>query len=138
MNKVQIKLTVLFDGTFWIGVFEKIIDNKLEVAKVTFRKEPRDIEIYKFVLYKYQYLKFSNGISLEEKIEKKVNPKRMKRLVRKQVRKTIETKSQQALKLQQEQKKIINKSISKQKEKEYLKLKFDMKQQIKHQKHKGK
>lgn len=137
MNKVQIKLTVLFDGAFWIGVFERVIDNKLEVAKVTFGAEPKDIEIYNFILNKYQYLKFSNGISINQKTQKEVNPKRMQRLVKKQVDKSLGTKSQQALKLQQEQHKIDRKSISKQKKEEFLKLKFEMKQKKRQQKHKG-
>lgn len=137
MNKVQIKLTVLFDGAFWIGVFERIIDNKLEVAKVTFGAEPKEADIYNFILYKYQHLKFSNGISIDLKKTKKINPKRMKRLAKKQVDNLLGTKSQQALKLQQEQKKIDHKSISKQKKVEFLKLKFEMKQQKKQQKHKG-
>lgn len=137
MNKVQIKLTVLFDGAFWIGVFERIIDNKLEVAKVTFGAEPKDIEIYNFILNNYQYLKFSNGISINQETQKEVNPKRMKRLVKKQVDKSLGTKSQQALKLQQEQNKVNRKSISKQRKDELLKLKFEMKQKKKYQKHKG-
>ena len=137
MNKVQIKLTVLFDGAFWIGVFERVIDNKLEVAKVTFGAEPKEIEIYNFILYKYQYLKFSNGISINQKTQKEINPKRMKRLVKKQVDKSLGTKSQQALKLQQEQNKIDRKSVSKQKKEEFLKLKFEIKQKKRQQKHKG-
>lgn len=137
MNKVQIKLTVLFDGAFWIGVFERVIDNKLEVAKVTFGAEPKDIEVYNFTLYKYQYLKFSNGISMNQKTQKEVNPKRMKRLVKKQVDKSLGTKSQQALKLQQEQNRVNRKSISKQRKDEFLKLKFEMKQKKRQQKHKG-
>lgn len=137
MNKVQIKLTVLFDGVFWIGVFERVIDNKLEVAKVTFGAEPKDIEIYNFILNKYQYLKFSNGISINQKTQKEVNPKRMKRLVKKQVDKSLGTKSQQALKLQQEQNKVNRKFISKQRKDELLKLKFEIKQKKRQQKHKG-
>lgn len=137
MNKVQIKLTVLFDGAFWIGVFERVVDNKLEVAKVTFGAEPKDIEVYNFILYKYQYLKFSNGIFMNQKTQKEVNPKRMKRLVKKQVNKLLGTKSQQALKLQQEQNKVNRKSISKQRKDELLKLKFEMKQKKRQQKHKG-
>lgn len=137
MNKVQIKLTVLFDNAFWIGIFERVIDNNLEVAKVTFGAEPRDIEIYNFILYKYQYLKFSNGIPINQRIQKETNPKRMKRLVKKQVNKSLGTKSQQALKLQQERNKVDRKSIAKQKKEESLKLKFEMKQNKRHQKHKG-
>ncbi|MDO5569756.1 MAG: YjdF family protein [bacterium] len=137
MNKVQVKLTVLFDGVFWIGVFERVIDNKLEVAKVTFGAEPKDIEIYNFILNKYQYLKFSNGILINQKTQKEINPKRMKKLVKKQVGKSLGTKSQQALKLQQEQNKLNRKSISKQRKDELLKLKFEMKQKKRQQKHKG-
>lgn len=137
MNKVQIKLTVLFDGAFWIGVFERVIDNKLEVAKVTFGAEPKDIEIFNFILYKYQYLKFSSGILINQKTQKKINPKRMQRLVKKEVDKSLGTKSQQALKLQQEQNKIDRKSKSKQKKEEILKLKFEIKQRKRQQKHRG-
>lgn len=79
MDKVQITLTVLFDGAFWIGVFERVIDNKLEVAKVTFGAEPKDIEIYNFILHKYQCLKFSNKVTINQKIKKVINPKRMQR-----------------------------------------------------------
>lgn len=83
MNKVQIKLTVLFDGAFWIGIFERVVDKKLEIAKTTFGAEPKEMEIYNFILYKYQCLKFSDGISINQKIKKEINPKRMKRLVKK-------------------------------------------------------
>ena len=61
----------------------------------------------------------------------------MKRLVKKQFEKSLGTKSQQALKLQQEQNKINRKSISKQKKEDLLKLKFEMKQKKRQQKHKG-
>lgn len=138
MNKVQIKLTVLFDGSFWIGVFERTIDNNLEVAKVTFGAEPKNIEIYNFILYKYQHLKFSNGISIEQKTQKEMNPKQMQRLIKKQINKSLGTKSQQALKLQQEQNKIKRKTLSKQKKQKLLKLKCEMKQKKRQQKHKGK
>ncbi len=137
MNKVRIKLTVLFDGAFWIGVFERVIDNKIEVAKVTFGAEPKNIEIYNFILYKYRYLKFSNGIYMDKKTQKEINPKRMKKIVKKQVVKSLGTKSQQALKLQQEQNKMNRKYASKQKKEDLLKLKFEMKQQKRQQKHKG-
>ena len=34
MDKVNGKLTVYFEEPFWIGVFERIEDGKLSVAKV--------------------------------------------------------------------------------------------------------
>ena len=35
MDKASGKLTVYFEEAFWIGVFERIEDGKLSVAKVT-------------------------------------------------------------------------------------------------------
>ena len=44
------KLTVYFDAPFWVGVFERIEDEKLSVCKITFGAEPKDYEILEFVL----------------------------------------------------------------------------------------
>ena len=41
MDKVSGKLTVYFEEPFWVGVFERIENSKLSVAKVTFGEEPR-------------------------------------------------------------------------------------------------
>lgn len=45
MDKVSEKLTVFFEGLFWVGGFEHIADGKLSVCKVTFGVEPKDFEI---------------------------------------------------------------------------------------------
>jgi len=42
MDKLAVKLTILFEDPFWIGIFERIDDNKLSVAKITFGAEPKD------------------------------------------------------------------------------------------------
>lgn len=70
--------------------------------------------------------------------EEKKNPKRMQRDARKQTLETgIGAKSQQALKLQQEQNKQERKVKSrKQKEAEFERM-FELKQQKKREKHKG-
>lgn len=57
MNKDSGKLTVFFDEPFWVGVFERIEDGKLSVCRVTFGAEPKDYEIYEFVLAHYYVLK---------------------------------------------------------------------------------
>ena len=44
MDKVNGKLTVFFEEPFWVGIFERIEDGKLSVAKVTFGAEPKDYE----------------------------------------------------------------------------------------------
>lgn len=53
MGKVRVKLTVFFEEPFWVGVFERIEDGKLSVAKVTFGAEPKDYEVQDFELSCY-------------------------------------------------------------------------------------
>lgn len=108
------KLTVFFEEPFWVGVFERIESGKLSVSKVTFGAEPKDYEIYEFVLQYYNSLRFSPAIETVVKEEVK-NPKKRQKEIHKQMSaKGIGTKSQQALNLQREQykkqRKIENKS----------------------------
>ena len=137
MDKVNGKLTVYFEEPFWIGVFERIEDGKLSVAKVTFGAEPKDYEVQEYIQKHYASLKFSPAVDAVVKDIKR-NPKRMQREARRQMQETgIGTKSQQALKLQQEQYKQERKIRSKEKkEAEKLRM-FELKQQKKREKHKA-
>ena len=137
MGKVSGKLTVYFNEPFWVGVFERIEDGKLSVAKVTFGAEPKDYEVYEFILKYYYGLQFSPAVATVVK-ENIRNPKRMQRDVRKQLRDTgIGTKSQQALKLQQEQSKQERKVKSREQKLAESKRMFELKQQKKKEKHRG-
>lgn len=137
MDNVSGKLTVYFEEPFWIGVFERIEDGKLSVAKVTFGVEPKDYEVYEFVLKYYYSLRFSPAVATEVR-EAKRNPKRMQREVKKQLKDTgIGTKSQQALKLQQEQNKQKCKVKSREQKLAETELMFELKQQKKKDKHRG-
>ena len=49
MDKVSGKLTVYFEAPFWVGVFERVRDGKLSVAKVTFGTEPKDYEVQEYI-----------------------------------------------------------------------------------------
>ena len=137
VERLSNKLTVYFDDPFWVGVFERIDNGKLSVAKVTFGAEPKDYEVQEFVDRYYYQLKFSPTVDAVVK-ESKKNPKRLQRDAKKTVlEKGIGTKSQQALKLQQEENKMERKVKSReQKEAEALRL-FELKQQKKKEKHRG-
>ena len=137
MDKVNEKLTVYFEEPFWVGVFERIEAGKLSVAKVTFGAEPKDYEVQEYIQKHYDSLKFSPAVDTVVRDIKR-NPKRMQREAKRQMQKTgIGTKSQQALKLQQEQYKQKRKIRSKEKkEAEKLRM-FELKQQKKREKHKG-
>ena len=131
MDKVNGKLTVYFEEPFWVGIFERIEDGKLFVAKVTFGAEPKDYEVLEYVQKYYVSLKFSPAVDTVVKDINR-NPKRMQREARKQMQKTgIGTKSQQALKLQQEQNKQERKIRSREKKEAEEQRMFEMKQQKK-------
>ncbi len=137
MDRVSGKLTIYFEDPFWVGVFERIENRKLSVAKVTFGVEPKDYDVLEFINRNYYHLQFSPAVETVVKDTKK-NPKRAQRDAKKQTMETgIGTKSQQALKLQQEQNKLARKERSKKEREEESDRLFEMKQQKKKEKHKG-
>ena len=137
MDKVSGKLTVFFEEPFWVGVFERVSEGKLSVCKVTFGAEPKDYEVYDFVLKNYYRLRFSPAVATNVK-EAGRNPKRVQREVRKQIQNTgIGTRSQQALKLQQEQLKTERKTVGREQRELEKQWKFELKQQKRKEKHRG-
>ena len=109
----------------------------MSVCKVTFGAEPKDYEVYDLMLKNYYRLRFSPAVAAVVK-EAVRNPKRIQREVHKQVQNAgIGTKSQQALKLQQEQMKIERKSVSREQREAEKERRFELKQQKRKEKHKG-
>lgn len=138
MTYIEAKFTVFFEEPFWVGVYERSVDGFLEVSKITFGTEPKDYDIYNYILLNFNKLKFSKPIKKDKvTIDKKINPKRMQRLISNQLDSSISTKSQQALKLQHEQNKLENKSLNRVKKEEQKQKQFELKQQKKKQKHRG-
>ena len=137
MDRVSGKLTIYFEDPFWVGVFERIENRKLSVAKVTFGVEPKDYEVLEFINRNYYHLQFSPAVETVVKDTKK-NPKRAQRDAKKQTLETgIGTKSQQALKLQQEQNKQERKVRSRERWDAESQRMFELKQMKKREKHKG-
>ena len=137
MDRVSGKFTLFFEEPFWVGVFERVSDGKLSVCKVTFGAEPKDYEVYDLVLKNYYRLRFSPAVATDVK-EAGRNPKRVQREVRKQVQNSgIGTKSQQALKLQQEQLKTERRIVSREQREAEKQRQFELKQQKRKEKHRG-
>jgi len=138
MDKIVGSLTVFFEEPFWVGVFEQIDQGELSVAKVVFGAEPKDYEIYDFLLKKYDTLAFSTSKIQVEDQKATINPKRMQREISRQMeKKGIGTKAQQALKLEHEQNIIGRKKMNRLKTEEEKLRQFDLKQEKKKRKHKG-
>ena len=74
MDRNYGKLTVYFESPFWVGVFERIENGKLSVCKVTFGSEPKDYEVWEYVLKNYYQLKFNPAVDVVVKKEA-TNPK---------------------------------------------------------------
>jgi Mg-chelatase subunit ChlI len=111
----------------------------LRACKVTFGAEPTEKEVIEFVDKNWHRLQFCQAIEVPvESARAKVNPKRQLREAKKQMQSQgIGTKSQQALKQQQEQNKIERKQRSKAEREAAKQRQFDLRQAKKKEKHKG-
>jgi len=134
---MKITLTVFFDDPFWVGVFERIEDGKLSVCKMTFGAEPKDYEVWDYILHHYYELVFSTAI--ETTIRQAAdNPKRRSRNARKQLENTgIGTKSQQALQLQREEMKTERRQLRREERDAEAQRCFEMKRLKKKEKRRG-
>ena len=137
MSETLGMLTVFFEEPFWVGIFERMEQGKLSVCKVTFGAEPKDYEVWEFILRHYRDLKFSPAIKAELK-QSADNPKRRQRNIKKQLRNVgVGTKSQQALAAQREVLKTERKKASKEQREAEKRRKFELKQQKRKEQHKG-
>ena len=96
-------MTVFYEGPFRVGVFVRVENVKLYVAKVTFGSVPSDKEKFEFIKNYYHKLQFSPEVDSKVKPEIK-NPKRKLKEAKKDIRqKGVGTKVQEALKKQHEE-----------------------------------
>ncbi|MCC0700047.1 YjdF family protein [Clostridioides sp. ZZV15-6383] len=136
MDKISGKLTVLFEEPFWIGVFERQDGKKYEACKVVFGAEPKEVEVYEFILERFFSLDFGS-IKLEKNVTKdKIGYKRMQRKIKKE-QETVGTKAQNAIKLQYEERKQDKKNLAKNRKEEEKERLFNLKQEKRKSKHKG-
>ncbi|MDD4844388.1 MAG: YjdF family protein [Anaerotignum sp.] len=138
MEQMTAKLTVTFEEPFWIGIYEREADGKYEVCKITFGAEPKDYEVFEFLLINWKSLRFSKSMEVEHIAEKRINPKRMQREIKNQLQNNgIGTKAQQALKLQHEQGKLERKKSSREQKEAEKERQFELRQEKRKEKHKG-
>ncbi len=138
---LTIKATILLDGSFWTGIFERTDKKGYSLARKIFGKEPSDPEIYEFVLQNYHELKF--GPPQEFKLViKRMNPKRVQRKVRREMEKVKasskpSTHAQDYMREEIEKNKKEKKRLGKKEKEEALEKKFLLRQQKKKEKHQG-
>ncbi len=134
----MIQLTIYYDNPFWVGVFERTNLDTIQTCKVIFGAEPKDYEIYALISKEYNHLKFSRPIRIQMKKKAKVNPKRLQREVKKATQSQgIGTKAQQAMKLEQESRKVEKRVRTKAEKEQRKRSAFEQKQLKKKEKRKG-
>ncbi|WP_087066179.1 YjdF family protein [Intestinibacillus massiliensis] len=135
---VSAKVSVYFDDPFWVGLYEREEDGHLTVCRIVFGAEPKDYEVYAYLLANWGRLRFSPPVSIEARLVTKANPKRMQRAVQRQLSSPAAgTKAQQAMKLAQESCKEARKTRRKSLEEAEKERRFALHIQKKKQKHKG-
>ena len=104
---------------------------------MVFGSEPRDYEVLDFVLKNYYGLKFSPAVEVAVK-DGRVNPKRRQREAGRQTMQAgIGTKSQQALQLQREERKTERRQAGREQKEAEKQRMFELKQQKRKEKHRG-
>ena len=81
MDSDLTRLMVFFEAPFWVGVFERFEGGTLSVCKVTFGAEPKDYDVFSYVLKNYARLRFSPAVAAAVR-QDAANPKRMQREIR--------------------------------------------------------
>lgn len=132
-------LTIIFDGSFYQGIFEVHDEKNYSIAKITLGSSlPKTSIIINLINQRYRLLNFYQIDDNKKSSLKHTNPKRLQRQAAKAVKKTqISTKAQTALKQQLNLKKG---KLKKQKSKNKKQIAIDrfQKRQIKKiKKHQG-
>ncbi|WP_406541657.1 YjdF family protein [Clostridium ljungdahlii] len=122
-------------------MFKRWDSDTIYLSRVVFGAEPKDYEVYDYILKNFNDLKFSKPLDInysDKSIDKKINPKRLQRKIKKETKDNgIGTKAQIAMKQQYEDFKLKIKKVSREKKEEEKEKKFKLRQQKKLMKHRG-
>ena len=133
------KLTVRFEDPFWVGIIEVEDEEGYRVARHVFGAEPTTPEVLRFVCGKWRELRFTDGIRIQVEQAKRVNPKRLRRMIEKEIRSSARrgTKAQQALAEQREAAKGESEALSRARREERRRERFAKKTEKRKRKHRG-
>ncbi|WP_295743610.1 YjdF family protein [uncultured Oscillibacter sp.] len=132
------RLTVYFEDPFWVGLFERGGGGTWEACKVTFGPEPKDHEVYAFLLENHRRLQFSPAIAGQPPAAAAANPKRRQRQIKRQLeRPGCGTKAQQALAAQQEQGREAKKHRTREEREAEQARQFALRREKRREKHRG-
>ena len=133
----SITLTVFFDDPFWIGLFERLEDGTLTVCRPVFGSLPSDREIYDWLARATPALRFSPPVEQSAPRPVASNPKRRQRQIARALVSGTGTRSQQALAAARETLKTEHRRRRKALSEAEQAHKFQLRQEKKKAKHRG-
>lgn len=137
MAIAKTRLTILFEDPFWIGLCQREEAGCYTVCRIVFGAEPRDGEVYEFLLKGWNHLRFSPPLPADTAEERRISPKRLQRELRRQPPAGIGTKAQQALQLQREQAKQQRQARTREEREAEQRRQFALRQEKRREKHNG-
>lgn len=137
--EAKAKLTVYFEEPFWVGLYEREAEGSYQVCKLTFGAEPKDYEVWEYLLKNWHRLSFSRPVSADAAEERRRNPKRLQRELRRTLHETqgSGTKAQQVLAAEREARKLEKKTVSRAEREAEQERRFAQKQEKRKEKRKG-
>ncbi|MGF1590391.1 MAG: YjdF family protein [Pleurocapsa sp.] len=138
------KLSILFESPFWIGLLELERDGLLYATRHVFGSEPSSENVYEFILslqYKILIEGMTVGLPVDSDSAKKrsINPKRLQRQIkREKERSGIANQSREVMRLQQEENKKERCSISQAERAAKRNYQRELAKNKRKQKHRGK
>ena len=132
------RLTILFDDPFWIGLYEREDDTEYSVCRIVFGAEPRDQEVYAYLLEHWRTLRFSPPRPGTEHLPPPKSPKRRQREARRMTQAAgIGTKAQQAVSAQREEAGRLRQALRRERALEEKERRFALRTQKRKEKHRG-
>ena len=138
MRTATCRITVYFDDPFWAMLYEREGEGWYEASRTVFGAEPKDCEVYAFLLQNWRWLRFSPPVQAGERTHRPDNPKRRQRAARRAVKQAgMGTKAQQALAAQREQGKQACRVRTREEKEREAEERYEKHRQKRREKHKG-
>ena len=141
MRKIGVSstLTVYHDGQFWVGVYERVENDRYSVCRIVFGAEPSNEEILALVCGRFNGLRFTSPRAHEETPKLAVNPKRRQREAARELKQRgPSTKAQQALSEEREATALQRKVDARERRDNDKRQRFELRQEKRKAKHRGK
>lgn len=138
MRTATCRITVYFDDPFWAMLYEREGEGWYEASRTVFGAEPKDCDVYAFLLQNWRWLRFSPPVQAGERTHRPDNPKRRQRAARRAVKQAgMGTKAQQALAAQREQGKQACRVRTREEKEREAEERYEKHRQKRREKHEG-